>query len=216
MAWATPRDWTTGEVVTAAIMNTHVRDELKWLGGSDGRGTTLPSSPVDGQLFVYVADATNGIEWLLKYNSGETGSYKWRYIGGPPLYSEVTAFETLSNNGTYTDLATVGPQLTVPLAGDYLVRHGMYAVAGENGYNSFGYMSYQIGGTAASDADAIIARTDNAGANKAYASHSRLRRKNGLAAGTTITAKYRTSTGTPAPSISAGNRYLEIKPVRVG
>ena len=28
MAWTTPRTWTTGETVTAAIMNTHVRDNL--------------------------------------------------------------------------------------------------------------------------------------------------------------------------------------------
>jgi hypothetical protein len=27
MAWSTPRDWTTGEVVTAAVMNTYVRDQ---------------------------------------------------------------------------------------------------------------------------------------------------------------------------------------------
>ena len=28
MAWSDPRDWTTGEVVTAAIMNAHVRDNF--------------------------------------------------------------------------------------------------------------------------------------------------------------------------------------------
>jgi hypothetical protein len=28
MAWTTPRTWTTGEVVTAAMMNTQVRDNL--------------------------------------------------------------------------------------------------------------------------------------------------------------------------------------------
>ncbi len=31
MAWAAPRDWTTGELVTAAIMNAHVRDQLSYL-----------------------------------------------------------------------------------------------------------------------------------------------------------------------------------------
>jgi len=28
MAWTTPRTWSTGEVVTASIMNTHIRDNL--------------------------------------------------------------------------------------------------------------------------------------------------------------------------------------------
>lgn len=32
MAWTAPRTWTTGEVVTAAILNTHVRDNLTALG----------------------------------------------------------------------------------------------------------------------------------------------------------------------------------------
>ncbi len=31
MAWTAPRTWTTGELVTAAVMNTHVRDNLSYL-----------------------------------------------------------------------------------------------------------------------------------------------------------------------------------------
>ncbi len=31
MPWTTPRTWVTDEVPTAAIMNTHVRDDLSWL-----------------------------------------------------------------------------------------------------------------------------------------------------------------------------------------
>lgn len=31
MAWTTPRTWTTGEIVTASIMNTDHRDNLQWL-----------------------------------------------------------------------------------------------------------------------------------------------------------------------------------------
>ena len=31
MAWTTPRTWTTGELVTAAIMNKHIRDNLNAL-----------------------------------------------------------------------------------------------------------------------------------------------------------------------------------------
>jgi len=32
MSWTPPRTWTTDEVVTASVMNTHVRDQLKILG----------------------------------------------------------------------------------------------------------------------------------------------------------------------------------------
>ena len=33
MAWTTPRTWTTSELVTASIMNTHVRDQFNYLYG---------------------------------------------------------------------------------------------------------------------------------------------------------------------------------------
>lgn len=39
MAWTTPRTWVAGEVVTASIMNTHVRDNLSDL---DTRVQTAP------------------------------------------------------------------------------------------------------------------------------------------------------------------------------
>jgi hypothetical protein len=34
MAWTTPRTWSIAEVLTAALMNTHVRDNLNYLKGS--------------------------------------------------------------------------------------------------------------------------------------------------------------------------------------
>ena len=47
MAWTTPRTWTTGELVTAAIMNTHVRDNQNVLNPAgvsfviDGGGAAI-------------------------------------------------------------------------------------------------------------------------------------------------------------------------------
>jgi hypothetical protein len=43
MAWTTPRTWVTSEVVTATIMNTHVRDNLEWLAGFGIGGTDFGS-----------------------------------------------------------------------------------------------------------------------------------------------------------------------------
>lgn len=40
MAWTTPRTWTDGELVTAAIMNLHLRDNLDYLKAL-GAATTL-------------------------------------------------------------------------------------------------------------------------------------------------------------------------------
>lgn len=33
MAWTIPRNWTAGELITALIMNTHIRDNLNYLKG---------------------------------------------------------------------------------------------------------------------------------------------------------------------------------------
>lgn len=62
MAWTAPRTWEAAEIVTADMMNTHVRDNLNQLrspavehyvrGGSDGDYSTTSSTPVN-------IDATN-------------------------------------------------------------------------------------------------------------------------------------------------------------
>ena len=39
MSWTAPRTWVAGEVVTAALMNTHVRDDFRYLKGLDGTVT---------------------------------------------------------------------------------------------------------------------------------------------------------------------------------
>lgn len=36
MAWTAPRTWVTSEVVTAALLNTHLRDNLLWTGFHHG------------------------------------------------------------------------------------------------------------------------------------------------------------------------------------
>ena len=47
MAWTAPRTWVTGEVVTASVMNVHVRDNLLALSthfhdtGAGGEGDRL-------------------------------------------------------------------------------------------------------------------------------------------------------------------------------
>jgi len=64
MAWTTPRTWVTGEVVTASIMNTHIRDNLRYIKGLDGAvqiddNIVFPGAQtVDGtDISAHVADA---------------------------------------------------------------------------------------------------------------------------------------------------------------
>lgn len=44
--WTAPRTWTAGEIVTAALLNQHLRDNLEWLAV---RGLT-PTSDLDGTV----------------------------------------------------------------------------------------------------------------------------------------------------------------------
>jgi len=55
MAWANPRTWSVGEIVTAAIQNTHIRDLFRYLKGLDGVPT------IESGLII---DNTDGDEYL--------------------------------------------------------------------------------------------------------------------------------------------------------
>lgn len=88
-----------------------------WVTAGTPRVTTLPGSPVDGQEVYYVADNTKGVLWHLRYNAAG-GTYKWEFLGGSPMWTYVATNEA-TTQFNWTDLTTVGPTVTVALAGDY-------------------------------------------------------------------------------------------------
>mgnify|MGYP001592239233 CR=1 FL=1 len=47
MAWTAPRTWVTSELVTAAIMNTHIRDNLLALSTHEHTGAAGAGARVD-------------------------------------------------------------------------------------------------------------------------------------------------------------------------
>lgn len=75
MAWTAPRTWSTGELVTAAMMNVHVRDNLLALKSPPG-GQALISSDVSTTSTTYVditgaslTVTTTGGAILLEFNA---------------------------------------------------------------------------------------------------------------------------------------------------
>lgn len=59
MAWTSARTWTTGELVTAAIMNTHVRDNLNALASPQATMTTMTTTrTTTSTSFADLTDAT--------------------------------------------------------------------------------------------------------------------------------------------------------------
>lgn len=168
--------------------------------------TSLPTTAVNGQQIDYVADATNGVVWRFRYRSASASSFKWEFVGGSPLISEVANQETLA--GAYAALGTAGPIVTLPLAGDYEISIG--ADINVNVGAGIAYMSYKIGATTAADADSIHAAVTIAG-GATECSYARTMRKTGLTA-VALTANYKT-TGTGA---FWQRRFMTVTPVRVG
>ena len=88
-------------------------------------GTSLPTSPVDGQEAILVDSLTNPTyQWRFRYNAGSSSTYKWEFVGGSfAVAAPVNGAEnTASSYPVWTDLATVGPQIVVPRAGEYLAE----------------------------------------------------------------------------------------------
>jgi hypothetical protein len=129
---------------------TAIGADMKALQSAQTLVTSLPTTGpsggalVDGQECRYLADATNGIVWNLKYKSSVS---KWLFIGGSSLSNRVDTNETKAVAAGYADITTVGPSVTVPLAGDYLVEWGMDAVIPANyAANTFASVELSVGG----------------------------------------------------------------------
>lgn len=173
--------------------------------------TSLPGSPYDGQEIYYLADATNGVVWHLKYRAASASAYKWEYVGGSEMLSGVDTQETNTADNTWRALATAGPSVTVPLAGDYEVK-----IEGEmiNGIvNGTTAMGYDVGATAASFTDAAR-HNEPTGAANSQTTVGRRRRKTALAASTALVAKYLSNGG--GSNGLFGFRSMRVRPVRVG
>jgi hypothetical protein len=174
------------------------------------RVTTLPVAPIDGQEVYYVADEANGVIWHLRYNAGSASAYKWEFVGGSDLYAEIQTGEGTSAT-TFADLATVGPSITVPLAGDYQI--GVSARINLGGVAAYGRMSFAVGATAAAVNDCAEATSINATTGLYdYQSAFQTTRKLAVPAAAAIVAKYNAG----GASATFQNRRLVVSPVRVG
>ena len=167
--------------------------------------TTMPTTPFDGMRVDYVADSTNGAVWSFRYRAAGSATYPWEFVGGAPVTVE-DADDGTRNNVAYGDLtgSTAGPDVTVPLAGDYRVHIEAQIAPGAAG---FGVASYSIGGSGASDDDGIVVSLDGAGGMNI----ARDRVKTALTAATVLGMDYRSTTNT-----TFSDRLISIVPVRVG
>lgn len=79
--------------------------------------TTLPTAPTDGQEVYYVANATDGVTWHLRYRAASASAYKWEFVGGNDLRALGTTWA--GNIGAAIANIPGGPSISAPLSGDY-------------------------------------------------------------------------------------------------
>jgi hypothetical protein len=112
MAFTTPRTWTDGELVTASMLNAHVRDNIRFLKGLDGvpyienalelPEMATPSTPASGRGRLYIG--TDGAP---------------RGIDDAGVIRSMVVYEVGTYLPTYTGTATAGTTT-------YTVQDGRY------------------------------------------------------------------------------------------
>jgi hypothetical protein len=168
--------------------------------------TALPTAPYNGQVIDYLADATNGVIWRLRYRAASTSAYKWEFVGGQDLFSRIGPAEGTAS-GTYTDLATVGPDITVPLAGDYRVAVGASPFQSTVGQEA--WVGLSVAGTTVD----LLRATQQAISNANMGNLSSEAVQPAVAAASLLRMKYHSTGGGTA---SFASRWLRARPVRVG
>lgn len=115
MAWTTPRTWTDGELVTAAIMNTHVRDNLNAIGNHfhvrKTAAETVTSSTAlqndDHLLFAIGASEIWGVQCFLFCSGATTGDIKFAWSvpsGATGTFGGIGPTTSQAQSATITDV----------------------------------------------------------------------------------------------------------------
>lgn len=175
----------------------------------------LPPGPTDGDeiYFQNVAMATAGIMWHLRYRAAAPGLYKWEVIGTPPpLYDEVPAAQASTSGTTWVDLATVGPQITVPLAGDYMFTGELDGYTADSASSPF--VALKFGAAAVLSADRVFIFRGASATTKGAISGRSIKRTV-TAANTVVKLQYSNATNSAA-TVTFENRTLQVRPIRVG
>ncbi len=203
-----------GQVLTA---DSGQATGLKWATPAAAGGgstptlvTSLPGTPVDAQEIYLLVDSSLGTIWHLRYRSASSSAYKWEFVGGSPLTASVATAQTTASS-SYSALATAGPSIALPYAGDYEVARGFQSTASPNWV---GYMSFDIGATAATDANSV-GGVQGSGSDPYGIRPFAVTRHDALTA-VTLTAKYRGNAIGAGSSATFANRTLSVRPFRIG
>lgn len=192
-----------------------VTNALTALADAVNKGTgpslvaSLPLSPVDGQEVYFLADATFGVIWHLKYRAASASAYKWEFVGGGDLRAEDNTSRTYQPGTGFNAVSGSPVAVTVPLGGDYVGEFHAYMENPTAG-NYAGRTAIRVGAAAAVDADGIVTLLF---ANS-YQSIGRRVPLEGVAASTVLSLEH--TNGVAATNLIVNRRNLFVRPVRVG
>lgn len=200
-----------GQVLTADSAQT---TGVKWAAASGGSSpsvvTSLPGSPSDGdECYLKVGSGDTAVLWHMRYDSGITDSYKWRFLGGGILYA-AAATDVNTSSGTYTELGSGTPSVTLPGIGIYEFTHGCTHYP-NNAAGGYGLANIKTNGSNPGDDSEAVHHKDG---NVLNASISRTftRTVASISTSAAATQVYRTD-GVENHFV---NRFIAVRPVRLG
>jgi hypothetical protein len=173
--------------------------------------SALPVGVTDGDECYFMADATNGVMWHLRYRAAAPAPYRWEFVGGGALSNEIQTDETLGVAiTTYSDLATVGPFVVLPLAGDYEFTVGtrFYPWTAGSGYDMFAALN--LNGDGGNDSNAAYYDTV---ASLGSGTVTRVMRRTATSPQTVKLLYRKTYSGVQG---NFANRLIRAVPIRVG
>ena len=201
-----------GDVLTSTLWNSYLRDNINKMVNLGHRVLTVAQFAAltgleDGDECYLEVDGTNGVEWHIRYTSAEA-TYKWRFLGGPPLYSVISTDEAISGLGAWLNCTTVGADWTAVRSGDYIAQFSCRAQSPAGGA-----ATSHAGVANASVSTTPIGPTvtaDSTAASK-YVALAGKTRLPGITSGQVIRMEYFAVTNLSL----FGNRVLFITPVRL-
>jgi hypothetical protein len=103
MSWTTPRTWGTSELVTASLLNTHVRDNLAYLKASPTFDGTITVSGLGTHAFT--AGGTGGNMIVIRNTTAGTGNFASIEIGNDAAagQADIAMFSTTYTTSTYNE-----------------------------------------------------------------------------------------------------------------
>lgn len=202
-----------GIIVGASVVSNHLILERED-GSTIDAGSVLASSPplVDTPAELAALELGDGIEayyevstsirWHLRY---DLANDRWNKVGGPPILSNVDASEATSSGGIGDqNLTTLGPSITPPLIGSYLVQVGGRVTLGAASLRAF--HSYAIGASSALQSDAGEVQ----GASGETLSYTSPVKRKALILTDVLVSKYRDNSG--SASATFADRWMRIDP----